>query len=301
MNQTTTFLGLGEIGLPMAKCLVRAAVPTFGVDLRSDRVRELEACGGASCSSLAEAFRASSHLICALPTPAAVRAAFVESNLLSYAQPGSTIINCSTIDLETLRQFEKMSADHGCRFLDAPVSGGSHKAALGQLTFLVGGDFQVLQDSEPLLRLMGGHILHMGPSGSGTVAKICNNLMFAISMLAAAEGCALASSSGLDMSAFYQAVRLSSGQSWAMNEYCPVEGVVPDSPASRKFAPGGRADTLLKDLRIAAGLAEGKQLHLQGLDACMNAYRSLNEMGFGALDVSAVILQSTDSPRDVVS
>jgi 3-hydroxyisobutyrate dehydrogenase len=224
-----------------------------------------------------------------LPAGPHVRAVYLgEKGVLANARKGSLLIDCSTIDVETARFVAKEAADAGYAMLDAPVSGGVGGATAATLTFMVGGEAPDFARGEPILKTMGKTIVHAGPAGNGQAAKICNNMILGISMIAVCEGFALAEKLGLDWQRLFDISSKSSGQCWSMTNYCPVPGPVPSSPANRDYKAGFTAEMMLKDLKLAqqaaqaAGAATPMGANAAALFALMVNY------GGGAADFSAM-------------
>ncbi|MEQ8333034.1 3-hydroxyisobutyrate dehydrogenase [Nisaea sp.] len=249
------FIGLGNMGFPMAKNLLGAGHAVCGFDLSADSLEKLEAAGGTAAASAADAVRNAEVVITMLPAGKHVRAVYDDS-VFPNAAAGALFIDCSTIDVDTSRAVAADAAAKGFLMLDAPVSGGTGGAEAGTLTFMVGGEDAAFERASPLLDIMGATIVHAGGSGSGQAAKICNNMVLGISMIAVSEAFALADRLGLDRQKLFDISSKSSGQCWAMTSYCPVPGPVPTSPANREYKPGFTAAMMLKDLDLAQQAAE---------------------------------------------
>jgi 3-hydroxyisobutyrate dehydrogenase len=252
------FIGLGNMGGPMAANLLKAGHDVTGFDLSAAALDQLVAAGGKRAASAAAAAGAGEIVITMLPAGPHVRSVYLgEGGVLASARKGSLLIDCSTIDVETARTVGKSAADAGFAMLDAPVSGGVGGATAGTLTFMVGGTAADFARAEPILQKMGKTIVHAGASGNGQAAKICNNMMLGISMIAVCEGFALAEKLGLDAQRLFEISSKSSGQCWSMTNYCPVPGPVPTSPANRDYKAGFTAEMMLKDLKLAQQAAQG--------------------------------------------
>lgn len=253
---TIGFIGLGNMGLPMARNLVKAGHSVQGFDMVVTARQALASAGGRAADSGAAAARGAEIIITMLPAGQHVRAVYQgEGGVIAVAAKGALLIDCSTIDVASARAVASAAQAAGCEMLDAPVSGGTAGADAGTLTFMVGGSDAAFARAEPILKAMGRNVLHAGASGTGQAAKICNNLMLGIGMIATAEGFLLAEKLGLDAQKLFDISSKSSGQSWSMTSYCPVPGPVPTSPANRDYAPGFTAAMMLKDLRLAADAA----------------------------------------------
>jgi 3-hydroxyisobutyrate dehydrogenase len=283
------FIGLGNMGGPMAANLVKAGHEVMGFDLSAAALDQLTATGGKRAASAAAAAAAGDIVITMLPAGPHVRAVYLgDGGVLASARKGSLLIDCSTIDVETARAVGKAAAEGGYAMLDAPVSGGVGGATAGTLTFMVGGTAADFTRAEPVLQKMGKTIVHAGPSGNGQAAKICNNMILGISMIAVCEGFALAEKLGLDAQRLFDISAKSSGQCWSMTNYCPVPGPVPSSPANRDYKAGFTAEMMLKDLKLAQQAAQGA-----GATTPMGAnaaalYGLMVNAGDGAADFSAM-------------
>jgi 3-hydroxyisobutyrate dehydrogenase len=246
------FLGLGNMGGPMAANLVKAGHEVAGFDLSAEAVHRHRAAGGTAASALAEAVTGAEVVVTMLPAGRHVRAAYGgPGGVLAAAPSGALLIDCSTIDVATARDVAKLAGESGRAFLDAPVSGGVGGASAGTLTFMVGGSDEGFARAQPILAAMGKTIVHCGEAGAGQAAKICNNMILGVSMIAVSEAFNLADALGLDRQKLFDVASKSSGQCWSLTTYCPVPGPVPTSPANRDYAAGFTAAMMLKDLRLA--------------------------------------------------
>jgi len=246
------FIGLGNMGLPMAQNLLKADHTVEGVDVSSAAVDKLKASGGAGVETAKTAAARADVVITMLPSGKEVREVYLgSSGIIDNANAGTLLIDCSTIDVETARAVAAAAEKKGLLMLDAPVSGGVGGATAGTLTFMVGGSAQAFTRAETILQKMGKTIVHAGGAGNGQAAKICNNMMLAISMIGVSEGFMLAKRLGLDFQKLFDVASTSSGQSWALTNYCPVPGPVPTSPANRDYQAGFTAAMMLKDLLLA--------------------------------------------------
>ena len=283
------FIGLGRMGSPMAANLVKAGHAVQGHDLAPDAGRRLAAAGGQAASSAAEAAKGAEVVITMLPAGADVRAVLTgEGGILAGLPRGTLLIDSSTIDVETARAMHEAAAARGVAMLDAPVSGGVTGAEAGTLTFMVGGSEADFARARPVLEAMGRAIVHAGAPGSGQAAKLCNNLMLAISMLGVAEGFALAERLGLAAQSLFDIASKSSGQSWAMTSHCPVPGPVPASPANRDYAPGFSTALMLKDLTLAIQAEEASGAPSVLGRHAQEFYKALADRGLGGKDYSVV-------------
>ena len=283
------FIGLGNMGGPMAANLLKAGHEVTGFDLSAPALELLVAAGGKRAGSAAQAAAAGDIVITMLPAGQHVRAVYLgDDGILTTARKSSLLIDCSTIDVETARIVGKAADDAGYGMVDAPVSGGVGGATAGTLTFMVGGTAADFARAEPTLQKMGKTIVHAGPAGNGQAAKICNNMILGISMIAVCEGFALAEKLGLDWQRLFDISSKSSGQCWSMTNYCPVPGPVPSSPANRDYKAGFTAEMMLKDLKLAqqAAQAAGAATPL-GANAA-SLFGLMVNSGGGSVDFSAM-------------
>jgi 3-hydroxyisobutyrate dehydrogenase len=283
------FIGLGNMGGPMAANLLKAGHEVTGFDLSAAALDQLVAAGGKRAASAIAAAAAGDVVITMLPAGPHVRAVYLgEGGVLVSARKAGLLIDCSTIDVETARAVGKSAADAGYAMLDAPVSGGVGGATAGTLTFMVGGTAADFARAEPILQKMGKTIVHAGPSGNGQAAKICNNMILGISMIAVCEGFALAEKLGLDAQRLFDISSKSSGQCWSMTNYCPVPGPVPTSPANRDYKAGFTAEMMLKDLKLAQQAAQGAGATTPMGANAASLYGLMVNAGNGAADFSAM-------------
>jgi 3-hydroxyisobutyrate dehydrogenase len=287
---TIGFIGLGNMGGPMATNLLKAQHRIAGFDVAGTAVAALAERGGHASAGIAEAAAAGDVVITMLPAGPQVRDVyFGPGGVLAHAKPGALLIDCSTIDVETARAVAAAAAEKGLQMLDAPVSGGVIGAEAGTLTFMVGGDAAAFARAEPVLQAMGRTIIHAGPSGAGQTAKICNNMMLAVSMIGVCEGFALAEKLGLPTQTLFDICSKSTSQSWAMTGYCPVPGPVPAAPSNRNYAPGFTAANMLKDLRLAQQAAGATAATTPLGSLAANLYQVYVDGGGGPLDFSGIM------------
>ena len=250
------FIGLGNMGLPMAQNLIKAGHQVEGVDVNGAAVEKLRAAGGAGAETARIAAARADVVITMLPAGEHVRDVYLGSGgVIENANAGTLLIDCSTIDVETARAVAAAAETRELMMLDAPVSGGVGGAQAATLTFMVGGSERAYQRAQSILQAMGKTIVHAGGSGNGQAAKICNNMILGISMIAVSEGFVLAEKLGLDAQKLFDISSKSSGQCWSMTNYCPVPGPVPTSPANRGYQAGFTAAMMVKDLRLAQDAA----------------------------------------------
>ncbi len=243
------FLGLGNMGAPMAANLVKAGHSVEGFDLVEAAKTAAAASGVRIAPSAREAVAAADVVVTMLPAGRHVLASW--SDFLPAARKGALVIDCSTIDVESAKKAHEAGGAAGMLTLDAPVSGGVGGATAGTLTFMCGGSAEAFAAAKPLLESMGKRIVHCGGAGAGQAAKICNNMILGATMIVTCEAFALAEKLGLDAQALFDVASTASGQSWSLTSYCPVPGLVPASPANRGYQPGFAASLMLKDLKLA--------------------------------------------------
>jgi len=243
------FIGLGNMGAPMAANLVKAGHDVTGFDVAGVTVD-----GVAQASSAADAATGRDAVITMLPNGAILRAVYAE--IVPAGQAGAVFIDCSTVDVDSARAAAAEAEAAGLLPVDAPVSGGIGGAAAGTLTFMAGGADAAFAKAAPLFDIMGQKAVHCGAPGNGQAAKICNNMILGVTMVATSEAFALADKLGLDRQAMFDVVSTSSGYSWSMNAYCPAPGVGPQSPADNDYKPGFAAELMLKDLRLSQQAAD---------------------------------------------
>jgi 3-hydroxyisobutyrate dehydrogenase len=287
---TIGFIGLGNMGLPMAKNLLKAAHDVQGFDVARSQAEALAAAGGKAAGSVQTAVAGAEVVITMLPAGEHVRSVYLgEGGVLAAAGPNTLLIDSSTIDVETARTVAAAAAGKGLAMLDAPVSGGTGGAQAGTLTFMVGGSEAAFARAKPILDQMGKTIVHAGGPGNGQAAKICNNMILGVSMIAVSEAFVLAEKLGLDAQKLFDISSKSSGQCWSMTSYCPVPGLVPSSPANRDYQAGFTAAMMLKDLKLAqdAARAAGAKTPL-GADAAQ-IYSQYVEGGESGRDFSGII------------
>jgi 3-hydroxyisobutyrate dehydrogenase len=296
---TIGFIGLGNMGAPMAANLVKAGHRVRGYDVNTAAVQKLASAGVTVAASASEAARDADIVITMLPAGEHVREVWLhQGGLLEAVKDAAPLlIDCSTIDVESARIVTEAAHKAGLAMLDAPVSGGVGGAVAATLTFMVGGSEAAFARGLPVLRVMGKNIVHAGGPGAGQAAKICNNMMLAINMAGVCEGFLLARKLGLDWDRLFQIASTSSGQSWALSNYCPAPGPVPAAPSNRDYTAGFMAALMLKDVKLsqAAADAVGSPTPL-GAHA-MSLYQSVVDAGDGAKDFSVVFRWLESQPR----
>jgi 3-hydroxyisobutyrate dehydrogenase len=284
---TIAFIGLGNMGGPMAANLVEAGHEVLGVDLVAGLCESAAKDGVAIAASAVEAVSRADVAITMLPAGKPVVA--VWSEIVGAAKKGSLLIDSSTIDVDSARRAHALAKGAGLLSIDAPVSGGVGGAKAASLTFMCGGAAEAFATAQPILEKMGKRIVHCGDPGAGQAAKICNNMILGATMIVTAEAFVLAEKLGLSHQALFDVASTSSGQSWSLTSYCPVPGPVPASPANNGYKPGFAAALMLKDLKLAqeAALASGATTPL-GAEAAQ-LYALFNAAGHAGDDFSGII------------
>ncbi len=283
------FIGLGNMGLPMARNLVRAGCDVAGFDVAADNLAAAVKDGVIAAPSAAAAAQNAAAVITMLPAGRHLIGVYQNSGVLTAAAPRTLFIDCSTVDVASARKAHELAAAAGMRSLDCPVSGGVAGANAAALTFMAGGTPEAFLKAEPFLTLLGKRSVHCGGPGSGQAAKICNNMILGISMIGVCEAFVLAEKLGLDAKALFDVVSTSSGQCWSLTSYCPVPGPVPGSPANNEYKPGFAAALMLKDLRLSqeAALSSGTATPLGAQAAAL--YALFEAAGGGNTDFSGII------------
>ena len=285
------FLGLGNMGGPMAHNLIKAGHQLTVFDLSAAAVANLVEAGASTAPSIADLARSDIELIITmLPAAQHVQAVYLgEDGLLSKVARGVLLIDCSTIDPMSARTVATAAASNGNPMIDAPVSGGTGGAAAGTLTFMVGGEQVDFDAALPVLQAMGKNIVHCGPSGNGQVAKVANNMLLAISMIGTAEAMNLGVSLGMDPKVLAGIINTSSGRCWSSDTYNPFPGVMENVPASRSYTGGFGSDLMLKDLGLATEAAKQARQPVMLGAVAQQLYQTFSSQGHGGLDFSAII------------
>jgi 3-hydroxyisobutyrate dehydrogenase len=284
------FIGVGNMGGPMARNLLKAGHEVKAFDLSKEAMDRVAEAGAKRAQSAQDAARGVEMVVTMLPAGQHVRGVYLgEHGLLAAADMGALFIDSSTIDVESARAVAKAAAEAGFPMIDAPVSGGVGGAEAGTLTFMCGGPDEAFARAKPLLDRMGKTIVHAGAAGAGQAAKICNNMILGASMIVVSEAFALAEKLGLDAQKLFDVSSKSSGQCWSLTTYCPVPGPVPTSPANRGYKAGFTTAMMLKDLRLAQEAAQkaGAATPLGAAAAALYALRE--NMGHGSEDFSGII------------
>jgi len=284
---TIAFIGLGNMGGPMAANLVKAGHKVVAFDLVAASRDQAQSDGAAIAESSVSSVKGAETVITMLPAGKHVLSVWNE--VVPHLSKGALIIDCSTIDVESAKQAHALAAKHGIVSIDAPVSGGTGGAKGATLTFMCGGEEKAFAAAKPVLEKMGKKIVHCGGAGAGQAAKICNNMILGVSMIAVSEAFALAEKLGLSHQALFDVASTSSGQCWSLTSYCPVPGPVPTSPANNDYKPGFAATLMVKDLTLAqdaakaAGAATPLGKHAQEI------YQAFDAAGNGGTDFSGII------------
>jgi 3-hydroxyisobutyrate dehydrogenase len=282
-----SFIGLGNMGGPMAANLVKAGHKVVAFDLVETSRAQAKADGAAIAESSVGAVKGADVVITMLP--AGKHVISVWTDIVPSMKKGALIIDCSTIDVESAKQAHALAAKHGVGSVDAPVSGGTGGAKGATLTFMCGGAEKAFASAKPVLENMGKKIVHCGGDGAGQAVKICNNMMLAVSMIGVCEGFALAEKLGLSHQALFDVVSTSSGQSWALTSYCPVPGMVPTSPANNDYKPGFAAALMVKDLTLAQDAAQATGAATPLGKHAQEIYKAFDAAGNGGVDFSGII------------
>ena len=284
------FIGLGNMGAPMARNLLKAGHSLKLFDLNQSILAELAALGGHISTSPREAAQGTELVITMLPAAAHVRSVWLaEDGVLAGIGAGVPAVDCSTIDPQTARDVAAAAAKQGVQMADAPVSGGTGGAQAGTLTFMVGAPQALFDTLHPVLEQMGRNIVHCGDVGTGQVAKICNNLLLGISMVGVSEAMALGAALGIDSEVLAGVINSSTGRCWSSEVYNPWPGIVETAPASRGYTGGFGAELMLKDLGLATEAArQAHQPVVMGAVA-QQLYQAMSLRGEGGKDFSAII------------
>lgn len=284
------FIGLGHMGRPMAKNLLKAGFKVIIYDVAPTAIEALMSEGAIAANSIDELARTSTIIITMLQTGQQVKeVCFGEKGLFANANKDTLYIDSSSIDVVTSRELHHHAEQIGLAMVDAPVSGGTAGAEAATLTFMVGGDGQNFARAQPILEKMGKKIIHAGPPGTGQAAKICNNLILGISMIAVCEGFALGQKLGLDPKKFFEISSNASGQCWSMTSYCPIPGLVEKAPSNNDYKPGFMANMMLKDLRLGQHAAETANANIPLGTEAAALYAMYVNQGFGEKDFSGII------------
>ena len=283
------FIGLGNMGLPMAKNLVKAGYDVAGFDLTASQMESLKAAGGGAAASVADAVSGAAVVISMLPASKHVESLYLgEGGVLALAAPGTLLVDCSTIAPDAARRVAAAATAAGFPMIDAPVSGGTGGAEAGTLTFMVGGPADHLELARPLLEKMGKAIFHAGASGAGQTVKVCNNMLLGILMVGTSEALRLGLANGLDPKVLSDVMARSSGRNWVLEVYNPCPGVMENVPASRAYTGGFGVDLMLKDLGLAVESAAAAGVDVPCGNLARSLYAKHSGNGEGGLDFSSI-------------
>ena len=289
-SERIAFIGLGNMGGPMAVNLHKAGYAVSAFDLSADALAKVSGQGVAAAASATEAVKGAQIVISMLPASRHVEALYLgEGGLLSLLPQGTLVIDCSTIAPASAQKVAAAAKDRSIAMIDAPVSGGVAGAAAGTLTFIVGGETEALERARPLLQAMGKNIFHMGDAGAGQVAKLCNNMALGVIMAVTGEALSLGAAHGLDPKTLSQMMAVSTGRSWATEVCNPWPGVLENAPASRGYSGGFGNDLMLKDMGLAVEAAIGVGATVPLGELARNLYAMNRQEGRGGLDFSSVV------------
>lgn len=294
------FIGLGHMGLPMAINLVKAGHTVTGFDLQPTAINAFSVAGGQAGATLQDASRSQDVIITMLQTGQQVQHVCLgDQGLFAVAKPNALFIDCSSIDVESSRNLHQQAERMQLLAVDAPVSGGVKGAAEAKLTIMVGGTEQAFMQASIYLSQVGKKIIHTGIAGSGQAAKICNNMILGISMIAVSEAFTLAEQLGLAPEKLFEVVTNSSGQCWAMSNYTPVPGILDNVPANNHYQPGFTVAMMLKDLCLSQQSATSVGVQTLMGERATAIYQQFNDNGMGELDFSAIIKSLTPSTHSI--
>ena len=282
------FIGLGNMGMPMAQNLISNGIKVKGFDVSEEILKQASENNIMVCSDSLQASKEIDVLITMLPNGEAVSSVFNSESLLENIDPSVLIIECSTISPKTSKELSLKASSLDLEMIDAPVSGGVKGAEEAGLTFMVGGSVENVEKAKPILSMMGKNIFHAGDSGSGQIAKLCNNMLLAIHMSGTAEAISMGVKSGLDPSVLSEIMSKSSGGNWSLDKYNPYPGVMIESPASKDYQGGFLNKLMIKDLNLAKELAQDSKTETPMGDSARKLYDELIEQGLEDLDFSSV-------------
>ena len=283
------FIGVGTMGLPMATNLVRKGFAVTAYDLNPEAVKAAAAAGMTAAASAAEAVTGADLVITMLPSSPHVEAAYGgDGGVINAARKGTLCVDMSTIDPAASRRVAASAAERGIRFIDAPVSGGTPRATDGSLAIMVGGAVEDFQAALPVLQAMGANVIHVGPVGSGEVAKLCNNLIAGVAAVAVSEAFRIAEGFGVDLKVVTDVISKSSGNTWLMEHMHPVAGIVARAASTNGYAPGFMTDLMCKDVGLAVDAARGLRIPLFVAPAAQQVYRLASSHGLGRKDFTSV-------------
>ena len=284
------FIGLGNMGGGMARNILQAGHELHVFDLNEQAVVDICGEGAVKAHNVVEAVQNMDAVITMLPAGQHVKSVYLgDSGIIAAARPGTIMMDCSTIDVDSAREVVAVAEQAGLHMVDAPVSGGVAAASAGTLTFMVGGTETAFQAAESYLKQMGANIIHAGKAGSGQAAKICNNMMLGIQMISVSEAFILAEKLGLAADKLFDISSKASGQCWSLTSYCPVPGPVPTSPANKDYRAGFAAAMMLKDLRLAQEAAQSVGANTPLGEKSRYLYEKFTEQSAADMDFSGII------------
>ncbi|HVP85958.1 MAG TPA: 3-hydroxyisobutyrate dehydrogenase [Rhizomicrobium sp.] len=286
---TIAFIGVGNMGGPMARNLLKAQHKVRAFDLSAAALKPVTDAGATAAKTANEAIAGADVIITMLPAGQHVRTVYLEDGVLAHAAKGALLIDCSTIDIDSARAVHAAAEKAGFDFLDAPVSGGVGGAEAATLAFMCGGSETAFGRAQPVLEKMGKRIVHAGGAGAGQAAKICNNMLLAISMIGTCEAFVLGEKLGLDPQKLFDIMSAASGQCWSLTTYCPVPGPVPTAPSNRDYTGGFATALMLKDLKLAQGAAQGAGAATPLGAEAAQLYAMFAANGHAAMDFSGII------------
>jgi 3-hydroxyisobutyrate dehydrogenase len=286
---TIGFIGVGNMGGPMVRNLLKAGFAVRAFDVSAAALKTATDAGAAAAKSIQDAASDADCVISMLPAGSHVRSVYLENGVLAAAKKGALLIDCSTIDIDSARAVHTAAEKSGFDFLDAPVSGGVGGAEAGTLTFMCGGSDKAFARAEPILQKMGKRVVLAGGAGAGQAAKICNNMLLAISMIGTCEAFVLGEKLGLDPQKLFDIASTSSGQCWSLTTYCPVPGPVPTAPSNRDYAGGFATALMLKDLKLAQSAAQSAGATTPLGAEAAQLYSLFASKGHATLDFSGII------------
>jgi 3-hydroxyisobutyrate dehydrogenase len=290
---TVAFIGLGNMGGPMAKNLVAAGHTVTVFDLMPEACADLQQAGASVAETTADAVAGAEYVVTMLPAGKHVAGVYIGSDeqpgLLSQLDSSVTVLDCSTIDAQTARTVGEAAAELGIGFMDSPVSGGVAAAAAGTLAFMCGGSPETFEKARLVLADMGKNIFHAGPAGAGQVAKGCNNMLLAIHMIGTSEALEMGARNGLDPAVLSEIMLASSGRNWSLEVYNPYPGVMETAPASNEYKPGFMVDLMVKDLGLAMEIAGNSEFDNPMGQLAQDLYQEHQQAGNGQRDFSSIL------------
>ena len=287
---TIAFIGVGNMGAPMARNLLKSQVQVTAFDLNAAALKPVVEAGAKQAATALAAVAGADIILTMLPAGSHVRSVYLDdASVLSAARKDALLIDCSTIDIDSARAVHAAAEQKGFDFLDAPVSGGVGGAEAGTLAFMCGGSDKAFARAKPVLEKMGKRIVHAGGPGAGQAAKICNNMLLAISMIGTCEAFALGEKLGLEHQKLFDIMSAASGQCWSLTTYCPVPGPVPTAPSNRQYSGGFATALMLKDLKLAQNAAQNAGATTPLGAGAAQLYSLFAAKGNGAMDFSGII------------